>query len=95
MLDPVSSRFAPLTGPEQRRPITADAVARPMPAAVGVKASPTAPAQAASSDLARTLSQSPPVDSSRVAELRHAMQAGTFPVQADRIADAMISSLKG
>lgn len=94
MLDSVSSRFAPLSGPEQRKPVAADAIARPMPAAVGVKASTTVPAQAAGNDLARKLSQSPPVDSNRVAELRQALQSGNFPVQANRIADAMIASLK-
>ena len=91
MLDPISSRFAPLPAIEPRKPATAGAQALSAPS----PKAKTAPANGAEAgDVARQLSQSAPVNSSRVAELRQAMQAGNFPVQASRIAEAMIASLK-
>lgn len=43
----------------------------------------------------RALSEHPPVQYGRVEELRNAIRAGNYPVQPDRIADAMVRSLNG
>jgi negative regulator of flagellin synthesis FlgM len=76
--------------------------AQPDPAAapVGVRATDSAGSTAAlaavkASGLVQELSARPPVDSARVDALREAIAAGRYPVDAGRIADAMIAQDRG
>ena len=92
MLDSISSRLGTLAGLESRKSVAAETVGTP-----AVPARPAASAAGGAwetGNVTRRLSQSPPVDGGRVAELRQALKAGNYPVQPARIADAMLASLK-
>ncbi len=45
--------------------------------------------------LARQISSSPPVDASKVAEIRGKIATGSYHIEPERIADAMIGMEKG
>lgn len=59
-----------------------------------VEANSVGPASAARNAI-RDLSAEPPVDGARVADLRAAINSGSYRIDADRIADAMLKSETG
>lgn len=98
MLDPVSPRSGAFAALETRRQAPADVAATaPVRARSDVPAPASGKAQSAApvaGGVARSLSQSAPVDAARVAELRNALKVGNYPVQPERLATAMMASLK-
>ena len=87
MLEPLSSRFSPpLLSPN--KPAAA------VPAGPSTKAAAGNPFATKVGEAARQLSEAAPVNAARVAELRKALQASNYPVQPERLADAMLASLK-
>lgn len=89
MLEPLSSRLSPpLFAPA--RPATT------VPGAPPARANAVAgnPLANKVGETARQLSDAAPVNAARVAELRQALQASNYPVQPERLADAMLASLK-
>lgn len=92
MLDTLSSRPT-LPALNARKPEAAPPAAAPARADATVNpAGPALVSQAG--ETARQLSSAAPVNSARVAELRQALQSGNYPIQPERLADAMIASLK-
>ena len=90
MLEPLSSRLSPqLLSPNK------PAAAVPAGAPAQVKAAAGNPFAARVGEAARQISEAAPVNAARVAELRKALQASNYPVQPERLADAMLTSLKG
>jgi negative regulator of flagellin synthesis FlgM len=84
--------------------VTSTGIARPTPAAPvtaakapvadGPRAEAKAPAPAAApsiGNLAKTLAAAPPVDKDRVAQIKRAIQTGTFPILPATIADRLLA----
>lgn len=78
------------------RPVGAVQVKTPVLEAATVPAKVETPAKATSSTAVETSDAvkagSAPVDAERVAQIRHAIQTGTYPVLPTKIADAMIAA---
>ena len=77
------------------RPDTAITAASPAPQVAAPAASPVdqAAASAAAVQTSAALAPGkPPVDDNRVAQIRNAIQKGTYPLLPTRVADAMIAA---
>ena len=65
------------------------------PSAASLRHAPVAdPATVKTGGIARALSQSPPIDQAKVAALKHAVQTASYSVDPQKIAEAMVRSLK-
>ncbi len=71
--------------------VTRVAAARPV-ATQNAPSSPTVTAPAAAPTLARTMAASAPVDTSRVALIRDAVEQGRYPLSPASVADALIAA---
>jgi negative regulator of flagellin synthesis FlgM len=67
------------------------AAARPI-AAQSLPSAATVPAPVATPTLARTLAASAPVDASRVALIKDAVESGRYPLSPASVADALIAA---
>lgn len=91
MIDGISGGGGPVRGPFGQRPAeTTEPVRAARPAAQGQKATGTG-----ASALVRDLAAAPPVDAGRVADLRARIAAGTYRLDPQRIAAAMLALDRG
>ena len=96
MVDSISSRPASpaaVQGAGARRAEQAQTAGTSAPSATA-RLRDAAPMDGAGA-ISRSLSEHPPVDYAKVGRLRDAVRAGNYPVSPDRIAEAMVRSLKG
>lgn len=85
--------------PAERAPVEAASAQRPASVAAAGAGRSAARAEAREAlgmkGLVKDLARKPPVDEARVAELRAAISGGRYPIDAERIADAMLRSERG
>ena len=87
MVDPIGVKTVTMADVAVPRGVTAT----PVPAATPTTATASDTAQTQASALARTMASAPPVDPNRVAEIRHAIANGTFPILPATIADRLLA----
>ena len=102
MVDSIGQR--PAANPLEQRPATpqrADAAAiggpvarQPIAAGAPATARETPAAAPQARQIVQSLAATPPVDSSRVESLGAAIRAGSYTLDPQRLADAMLASLK-
>ncbi|WP_254603036.1 flagellar biosynthesis anti-sigma factor FlgM [Sphingomonas bacterium] len=91
MVDPIGVKTVTMVDAAAPRAATAapNPVAPSTPAAMSASTSGTAQTEA--NALARSMAAAAPVDPNRIAEIRHAIANGTFPILPATIADRLLA----
>lgn len=89
MVDPIGAK--PVAASDRRVAPVATSVASAAPEVTAVEPSAPATTAAATLGVARTLSQSAPVDVERVTRIRQAIARGTYPIVPETVADRLIA----